>query len=143
MDDIHAAFIASVAAHLPANTKLGAQMRVAAQHIKQADLGRVLHAIVEPPATLLAATGKGIQGAGQAASEMSGALGHLDPLTRSGAAVPAAMKGGLAAFHNAGGLRAAALTGLGALGIYGGKRLYDDWKNDSNVPAGYYSPSGY
>jgi hypothetical protein len=65
-----------------------------------------------------------------------------DTLTRGLAAIPAAIRGGVQGFTNNGGLRAAALTGMGALGVYGAKRLYDESQQPA-APSGYYAPGGY
>lgn len=116
--------------------------RRVAPHEKTADVGRVIQAIAEPPASLMSALGHGLAGAGEGAAAVTKALPQFDPLTRGLAAIPGALRGGASAFHRAGGLRAAALTGLGGLGVYGAKRLIDDAREPS-PPAGYYAPGGY
>lgn len=110
---------------------------------KAADLGHFLQAVAEPPATLLSALGHGLHGAATGGTSVARSLNHLDPLTRGAAAIPGAIRGGLGAFHRAGGMRAAALTGLGALGVYGGKRLLEDHFPPAAPPDGYYAPGGY
>jgi hypothetical protein len=86
-----------------------------------ADIGR---AVITPPVNLLKSLGTGFQDAQAAYDSVPQGTG-AGLVSRLYHGLPAAVGEGAAGFHNSGGTGAAALTGLGALTAYGGKKLYD------------------
>ncbi len=128
-----------LADHFSPTSRLGQQLRLAKQANAPAlsldgeslptmdhhDAGEIFKTILKSPMSLGEAAGHGaseFMEAGRKGQQILQSKGIPHAWYSS---VPAQLQAGYEGFKNKGGLGAAALLGLGGLGIYGAKKLYD------------------